>query len=59
MISPSPAQVYFCRTNDACLFQEVCFDVPLAAAAAGAQRAEVPLSFALSAQAPVVQLPGL
>ena len=54
-------KVFFCQDNDVCLFQEVCFDVPLAEAAdaAAAASADVPLSFALSAQAPVVSLPGL
>jgi hypothetical protein len=53
-------KVYFCQDNDVCLFQEVCFDVPLAEAAAGAAAsADVLLSFSLSAQAPVVSLPGL
>lgn len=54
------ARVYFCQLNSECLFQEVCFDVPLAAAAeAGAAPADVPLAFSLSASAPVVALPGL
>ncbi|KAL4855636.1 Protein SUPPRESSOR OF QUENCHING 1 [Chlorella vulgaris] len=52
-------KLYFCQSGDVCLFQEVCFDVPLAAAASDAAPAVVPLSFALSARAPVVTLPGL
>lgn len=54
------AKVYFCQDRDVCLFQEICFDVPLAPAVqAGQPAAVVPLQFALSASAPVVQLPGL
>ncbi|KAI3423812.1 hypothetical protein D9Q98_009648 [Chlorella vulgaris] len=52
-------KLYFCQLGDVCLFQEVCFDVPLAAAASDAASAVVPLSFALSARAPAVTLPGL
>lgn len=52
------AKLYFCQLGDVCLFQELCFDVPLADAS-GASPVDVPLSFALSAQAPVVALPGL
>lgn len=54
------AKVYFCLDGGVCLFQEVCFDVPLAAApAAGAAPAALDLPFALSASAPVADLPGL
>ncbi|KAI7838239.1 hypothetical protein COHA_007984 [Chlorella ohadii] len=54
------AKVYFCQDRDVCLFQEICFDVPLAPAVQqGQPAAAVPLQFALSASAPVVQLPGL
>jgi len=54
------AKVYFCQDRDVCLFQEICFDVPLAPAVQPGQPAvAVPLQFALSASAPVVQLPGL
>lgn len=54
------AKVYFCQDRDVCLFQEICFDVPLAPAVqAGQPAVVVPLEFALSASAPVVQLPGL
>ncbi|KAL4421480.1 hypothetical protein ABPG75_010771 [Micractinium tetrahymenae] len=54
------AKVYFCQDGDVCLFQEVCFDVPLAPApAGGAAPAAVDLAYTLSASAPVVSLPVL
>lgn len=54
------AKVYFCQDGDVCLFEEVCFDVPLAPApVAGAAPAALDLTYALSASAPVVNLPGL
>ena len=53
------AKVYFCQDGSECLFEEVCFDVALGAAEAGAPPAQVALEYRLSASAPVVQLPGL
>lgn len=54
------AKVYFCLDGGVCLFQEICFDVSLAPAAApAATPAKLDLAFALSASAPVVDLPGL
>jgi hypothetical protein len=52
------AKVYFCQDGDVCLFEEVCFDAPLADVREGAA-ADVPLDHVLSAQAPVAQFPGL
>lgn len=53
------AKVYFCQDGSECLFQEVCFDVPLAAVQAGAPGVQLLLEYRLSASAPVVALPGL
>lgn len=47
------ATVYFCRDNDVCLYQQVCFDVPLGGAS-GSAREAVELGYALSAKAVTV-----
>ena len=52
------AKVYFCKSGDVCLYEEVCFDVALAPTA-DAPPATVTLGYALSAQAPAVSLPGV
>lgn len=60
------AKVYFCpvaeKDGAVCLFEEVCFDVPLGPAEdafPGEAPAVVELGYSLSASAPVVSLPGL
>lgn len=53
------AKAYFCQQNDVCLFEEVSFEVPFGAAAAGGGAADVELMHAVSPAAPVVQLPPL
>lgn len=51
------ATVYFCQDNDVCLYQQVCFDVPVGQGGKGsAGAAPVQLSYALSPKAVTVAL---
>ncbi|GAB4822761.1 hypothetical protein N2152v2_009807 [Parachlorella kessleri] len=52
------ARVYFCQEDDACLFEEVVFEFPLAGAGAGGGQEVAELSHRASAAAPQVNLPG-
>ncbi len=47
------ATVYFCQDNDVCLYQQVCFDVPVGGGSSGGA---VQLSYALSPKAVTVAL---
>lgn len=52
------AKVYFCQTNDVCLFEQVSFEIPFAATV-GEESGTVTLQHAVSAAAPSVALPAL